>query len=138
MVPSNLETFDPLYRLTIDFSFGSISSDFWVITTAGDGKEISAIVTMSCNPQGSDMLLFFLSRKPYLVAPVTFDLLESQVRRAINNYQDFKMNGIIHSQGMMLHAYVYICAYRCDCFISISDCFAHYIVAFLSINLCII
>jgi hypothetical protein len=103
MINANPETFDPLYRLTINFDFGSISSDFWVITTAGDGKEISAIVTMSCNTTGSDMLLFYLSRKPYFVAPVTFDLLESQVKRAINNYDEFTMNSIIHAQGKELY-----------------------------------
>jgi hypothetical protein len=99
MTPIDIVNFNPLYRLDLDLGFAVIPSNYWIITTAGDGKEISSIVTMSCSLEGSDMQLFYLSRKPYFVPPVTFDLVESQVKRAINNYQDFTINAVVQAEG---------------------------------------
>lgn len=97
MSPINLETFNPLYRLALDVGV-IVTSDFWILTTAGDGNEITAIATMSC-VSGTDQQIFFLSRKPYLVSPVTFDYLESNVRRAITNYDDFDIVSVTQAQG---------------------------------------
>lgn len=99
MFPSDIETFDPLYRFDLPLGDFVIESNFWVLTTAGDGDDISAIVTMSCLIDGSDQQLFFLSRKPYLVAPVTFDSLVDQTRRAITNYDEFNITTVYQGQG---------------------------------------
>lgn len=99
MSPINLETFNPIYRLTLDLGFAIIPANFWILTTAGDGAEITAIVTMSCVTSGTDQQIFFLSRKPYFVSPVTFESLESNVRRAINNYDEFDIVSVTQAQG---------------------------------------
>jgi hypothetical protein len=111
LFPSNFQTFDPLYRFDLDlsplFGFPFIAkSNFWVLTTAGDGTDISAIVTMSCDLNGGDQQLFYLSREPYFVPPVTFDLLESQVKRAILNYDQFNISGYFQAQGRL---FFYVC-----------------------------
>lgn len=99
MSPINLETFNPMYRFDLDLGFAVIPSNFWILTTAGDGSGISAIVTMSCLLDGSDQQLFFLSRKPYFVPPVTFDALVAQTRRAITNYDQFNITTVQQAQG---------------------------------------
>jgi hypothetical protein len=99
MIPQDVVDFNPLYRLDLDLGFAVIPSNFWILTTAGDGDDISAIVTMSCNLTDSDQQIFFLSRKPYFVPPVTFDTLVSQVRRAITNYDDFDITTVYQGQG---------------------------------------
>lgn len=96
--PNNFETFDPLYRLNLDFGFPVPVNNFWIITTAGD-SEITAIVIMSCYADGNDQQIYFLSRKPYFVPPVTFDFLVSQVRRAITNYDEFVIVPTVQAQG---------------------------------------
>lgn len=99
--PLNFDTFDPLYRLELDFGF-QVVNNFWVITTAGSGtdsSEITAIVIMSCYLTGEDQQIYFLSRKPYFVPPVTFDGLVSQVRRAITNYDEFVIVSTVQAQG---------------------------------------
>jgi hypothetical protein len=101
MSPLNLDTFNPLYKLDLDLGFAIIPSNFWILTTAGDGDDISAIVTMSCvTPDNTDQQLFFLSRKPYLVPPVTFDSLVANVKRAITNYDQFDIVSVTQQQGM--------------------------------------
>ncbi len=100
MSPINLETFDPMYRFDLDLGFAVIPSNFWILTTAGDGTGISAIVTMSCLLSGSDQQLFFLSREPYLVPPVTFDALVAQTKRAITNYDEFNITTVQQAQGI--------------------------------------
>lgn len=99
--PLNFETFDPLYRLELDFGF-PVVNDFWVITTAGSNNEITAIVIVSCYLTGTDQQIFFLSRKPYFVPPVTFDTLVSQVRRAITNYDEFIIVPTVQAQGRFI------------------------------------
>jgi lipocalin len=99
MLPVDTDTFDPLYRLDLDLGFAVIPSNFWILTTAGDGNEISAIVTMSCNLTGGDQQLFFLSRKPYFVPPVNFDTLVAETKRAITNYDEFNITTVYQGQG---------------------------------------
>lgn len=99
MIPLNVDTFDPLYRFDLDLGFAIIPSNFWVLTTSGDGNDISAIVTMSCDLTDGNQQLFFLSRKPYFVPPVTFDTLVAQTRRAITNYDDFNITTVYQGQG---------------------------------------
>jgi hypothetical protein len=97
--PLNLETFNPLYRLDLDLGFQIVSSNFWILTTAESNNEISAIVTMSCELTSTNQQIFFLSRKPYLVSPVTFDTLREQVQRAITNYDSFDIVPVTQAQG---------------------------------------
>jgi hypothetical protein len=99
MIPLDVENFDPLYRFDLDLGFAVIPSNFWILTTSGDGNEISAIVTMSCNLTDGNQQLFFLSRKPYFVPPVTFDTLVAQTQRAITNYDDFEITTVYQGQG---------------------------------------
>jgi len=96
--PLNFDTFDPLYKLELDVGI-IVKSNFWILTTAGSDGEITAIVTMSCELSGTNQQIFFLSRKPYLVPPVTFDYLASQVQRAITNFDQFDMAPVLQQQG---------------------------------------
>ncbi len=99
MTPVNLETFNPMYLLNLDLGFAVIANNFWILTTAGDGETISAIVTLSCGTYGSDQQIFFLSREPYFVPPVTFEYLETQARRAITNYDEYNITVITQANG---------------------------------------
>ena len=99
MIPLDTESFDPLYRLDVTFGFTTFPNNFWVLTTAGNGNEISAMVMMSCTLEDEDQQLFFMSRKPYFVSPVTFDTLVAQTKRAITNYDDFNMSAVYQEQG---------------------------------------
>jgi len=76
--PQDLTNFNPPYRLELDLGFMIITSDVWILAAAGDGTTISALVTSSCNlpPFPEHQQIFFLSREPYLVPPVTFASLE--------------------------------------------------------------
>jgi hypothetical protein len=98
MIPLNFETFDPLYKLELNVGV-IVTSNYWIITTAGSDGEITAIVTMSCELSDTNQQLFFLSRKPYFVPPVTFDYLASQVQRAITNYDQFNISAVLQQQG---------------------------------------
>jgi hypothetical protein len=118
MSPLNLDTFNPLYKLDLDLGFAIIPSNFWILTTAGDGDDISAIVTMSCvTPDNTDQQLFFLSRKPYLVPPVTFDSLVANVKRAITNYDQFDIVSVTQQQGWCDYALTedFSESNTCDC-----------------------
>jgi hypothetical protein len=96
----------PPYRLQLFFTlpdgerfvFGD--GDFWVLAAAGDGSTTSAIVTYTCPRDGSDNAqIFFLSRQPYFVPPVTFDVLDNLARQAISNYDEFEMLQVPHQLG---------------------------------------
>jgi len=80
---------DPaLYNLQLSAN-GFVFSDglFWVAAAAGDGTTTSAMVTYTCPKEGAAIMdnaqIFFLSRQPYLVPPVTYDSLANLARRAL-------------------------------------------------------
>lgn len=57
------------------------------------------------------MQIFYLSRQPYFVAPVTFATLEAKAKRAITNYDQFEILGSVHAQGMYVCSYMHIDIY---------------------------
>lgn len=104
--PLNFDTFDPVYRLALDLGV-TVVSNYWVLTTAESDGEITAAVTMSCLPTNTDQQIFFWSRKPYFVPPVTFDALVAQTRRAIDNYDEFNIVPVVQSQGISRSYHTY-------------------------------
>jgi hypothetical protein len=105
--PKDLTNFDPPYRLDLDLGFAIVPSDVWILAAAGDGTTISAIVTSSCSlppfdQPSANQQVFFLSRQPYLVPPVTFASLEFMVRRAITNYDAYNITTVYQQQGTKL------------------------------------
>lgn len=105
MIPQELETFDPVYRLDLDLGFAIIPNDFWILATAGDGNGITALATYSCGTDGTNAQVFYLSRQPYLIDPVTFSSLESKVKRSITNYDEFKIVSVTQQQGWCNYQY---------------------------------
>lgn len=103
---------DPLYQLQLFFTlpdgtrfvFGD--SDFWIVGAAGDGTTDSAIITYACpRDLSSNTQMFFLSREPFLVPPVTFDVLDNMARQAISNYDDFTLLQVPQQQGWCDYAF---------------------------------
>lgn len=96
---------DPAYILKL---FG-ISADFWFITTDGgdtSGNNPTALVTLSCDKATKkDAQLFFLSRQPYFMNPVTYNSLMSKTKSAINNFDDFNLIPLTQVNGWCYYPY---------------------------------
>lgn len=118
LVPKDLETLDPPYVLTLYLAPRfSVTNYFYILATAGsssDPDDISAAITYSCGTDGTNAQLFFLSRQPYFVSPVTFASMEGLARRAINNYDNFNMTYYLQEPGW--------CNYRVETEFQGQDC----------------
>jgi len=108
--PWNLDTGNPLFKLELDLGFVIANASFWILAAQGAAPgDVSALVTYSCDlPLGANnnAQLFFWSRLPYFVPPVTFDSLSTLARRAISNFDDFlPMQQVPQQQGWCDYRY---------------------------------
>jgi hypothetical protein len=118
MTPLELETFNPLYQLDLDLGFAIIRNNFWILASASDSSgEITAMVTYSCGTDNTNAQLFYLSRYPYLIDPLTFSTLEGKVKRAITNYDEFNVIAVTQQQGWCEYQYTtdYVAASTVSC-----------------------
>ena len=88
------------YRLEIPAGSG-IMSDFYFLATDGDsnGDGINTMVTFACPDTGTDSQMFILSRKPYLVAPTTFDTISALAAQSITNFDDHQFTLVKQMPG---------------------------------------
>ena len=106
LITADLNTFNPPYKLKFPFP-GVPANDFYIAATDGDGtpEGITAIVTYVCAPGMNNSQLFYLSRAPYLMAPVTAGRLAAKAGAAIGNFADIQMDLVSQAQGWCDYKY---------------------------------
>merc|ERR1711871_326569 len=106
LLAADLDTFNPPYKLQFPYP-GVPANDFYIAATDGDGTPsgISAIVTYVCPPGVNNSQMFYLSRMPYFVPPVTADRLAAKAAQAISNAPDIQMDLVAQGQGWCNYPY---------------------------------
>ena len=102
LVAADLKTFDPPYKLKFPFP-GAVPNPFYVAATDGDGTRgggITAVAFYACDGGGgNNSQLFYLSRAPYFMPPVTVKRLAAKVAKAIGNAPEIQMDLVAQAAG---------------------------------------
>ena len=99
-VSANFSASEAPYLLEVPVGSG-VMSNFWFLATDGDasGNHITSLVTLSCPGTGTDSQMFFLSRKPYFVAPTTFYSMATLAAQAVTNFGDHNFTLVKQAKG---------------------------------------
>jgi hypothetical protein len=107
LVAADLTTFDPPYKLLFPFP-GAAPNPFYVAATDGDGTPggITAVAFYACDGGGgNNSQLFYLSRAPYFMPPVTVKRLAAKVAKAIGNAADIQLDLVAQAAGWCDYAF---------------------------------
>ena len=101
LVADDLKNFNPPYQLQFPFP-GAQPNPFYIAATDGDGtpEGITAVAFYACGAGGSNNTqLFYLSRAPYFMTPVTVERLAAKVAHTVGNHADIQMDLVAQGAG---------------------------------------
>ena len=107
LIAADLTTFNPPYKLLFPFP-GASPDPFYIAAVDGDGtpQGITAVAFYACDGRGSNNTqLFYLSRAPYLMAPVTVKRLMSKAAKSIGNLGQIQMDAVTQAPGWCNYAF---------------------------------